>query len=391
MKYISNKFLSVSIAIILLFSLIIYTRNSNEVVHDLNLFIINYDKNDISNNQIESLINELSSFKTIVKNIYYEDNKLYKREFFMKTLNEYDFNQWKRVYDAHSFSSFILQISHIIERLYISRYDDNDIDLIDLKSMMKKLHRFIELQKDFFLGDPLDGDDIINSLIINNFGFSTDDYNAIFIQINDNKIGETSSYMNNVKEIFRRYEVSYNISDKYIFNKSNILKYKKFTDLDSYEKFAKNLSSNPMIKEVFSILDYYNENENFIQYQFMNRLQMVQAGDDDIYKYFESIGVLEEKLLEIKDRYLDSQLLSLEIDRILGTEEVDGLFQELDDIIKNTKNSELKYSKLNKLFYKSMIDFVSESRSMIEFDFDLLPSEVKSFYIDDDNYVIRYY
>ena len=104
-----------------------------------------------------------------------------------------------------------------------------------------------------------------------------------------------------------------------------------------------------------------------------------------------SLEFLEEKLYEIKARYpMDAQLLLI-LDDLLGNDEDEGLFAQLKYLLHNASMVNEKYNKLNELFIKSLNGFISESRSMLAFDLDILPNETKLFYINNNRYVLRYY
>tara|TARA_Y100000590_G_scaffold315454_1_gene356749 strand:- start:222 stop:1334 length:1113 start_codon:yes stop_codon:yes gene_type:complete len=360
--------------------------------YDPNLLIINYKVDEISETKVLPLIKELASFNSYVKNVYYEINAPYQREFFMKTLDEYDFNQWKRIYNTSSFSSFIKEISNIIERLYISRYDDKIVELVKLKSMIKKIYSFIYFQNEYFSENNLDESKIINSLIVDDFSsFGDGNDKTIFVQIHSHQNKDVKKFINQIKEIFSRYEVSFSVSKTHLYNHSTPLYYQEFSDLEAYSNYASTLYESEFINKVFSILDHYNENNNFIQYQFLNRLKKVDGSKDAVINYLNSLEFLEEKLYEIKARYpMDAQLLLI-LDDLLGNDEDEGLFAQLKYVLHNASMVNEKYNKLNELFIKSLNEFISESRSMLAFDLDILPNETKLFYINNNRYVLRYY
>ena len=83
--------------------------------------------------------------------------------------------------------------------------------------------------------------------------------------------------------------------------------------------------------------------------------------------------------------------LLLILDDLLGNDEDEGLFAQLKYLLHNASMVNEKYNKLNELFIKSLNEFISESRSMLAFDLDILPNETKLFYINNNRYVLRYY
>ena len=394
MLKIMNKYKYLLLLLFLIFTFQ-YLLNNNKVINnsDPHLIVIAFNSSYSDNHKIASLFNEVASIGEFVKNIYIEDVVEYRRSVLLKSLNEYNFNLWKNIYTSNSISSFINNISYIVERTYLSRYDDQQVPFVDLLCFLRRLNSFINIKNEILFGSFSDTDLLINSILFDDIisHFEVNKSYAL-IQLEDSKSINFNNFIINIKDVFERSEIEFDIYMPDDINKPIKLNYVSFSDLELYENYYNQLNKSNKVTKIYNFLNYYNSKQNHNRYQFINRIVQVNQTQEDLTTFINSLEVLEEKIMELQSRYGDNPEAYKLLHNLCSSEnnENTGL---LTSLIYNLKISEVDavFNTLSLSFIKSLNELILDSRNMTQMDIDLVPDNIKSFFIKDNRYVIRYY
>ena len=385
-------FISMGLAVVTF----LYLNNYDDNVEsfDTNLIILSFNSDYSQRSKISSLLEEVSSIGEIIENVYFEDAIEYRREVFLKTLNEYDFNLWKKIYSSSSFKTFIDNISHIIERTYISRYDHSSIKLVDLQLILKRLSSFITIQDKILFNDFEDGDLLLNSILFDDILYDFNpDINHAFIQLRTPSINGIDSLVINIKSAFKRNNIKCDIYRPEDFRKAINMHYQSFENLNEYEDFYSKLSKSSKIQKIYSFLNYYNANSNHDRFQFINKMKAVQFQNSNQKDYLNSLEILEEKIIELNLRFQDHSKIYTLTNNLLFNEGYENQPSLTELIIKlnDGDKNHLRYNKLNDVFLSSLTKLIKDSKNMTQLDMQTIPSYILKFYINHNHYMLRYY